>query len=61
MYKLFCDGDPVALGIEVPGGWNIEKLGEHLKTCKVCQAGLLNLLFPGGLTKEEKEAFEEGK
>lgn len=43
-YKLLCKSDPVALGIENDDeSWDLEKLKEHIKQCKICSCALSKL------------------
>ncbi len=40
MYRLLCNADPRALGIETPEGhWDLDRLVAHQAGCVVCGAG----------------------
>ncbi len=56
MYKLYCNQDPKALGIEDDkGNWDCEKFILHIKECKQCKRflrkikrELFNIFLKGG-------------
>jgi len=68
-YKLFCQQNPQELGIaDKEGNWYIDKLEEHVKTCKECQKGLAklfsellypNVTIPDSISGIERELLEE--
>ncbi|MEO0282245.1 MAG: hypothetical protein ABIN05_07875 [candidate division WOR-3 bacterium] len=68
-YKLFCQQNPQELGIaDEKGNWHIDKLEEHIKTCKECQIGLAKLFagmlypdfeIPDTVSEQTREMFEE--
>lgn len=49
MYKLVCDQDPKALGIEdEEGNWNLAILEQHIHQCDCCAdftAAILDMLM----------------
>lgn len=37
-YRLVCQQDPIALGIELPSGdWDFKKFEEHVESCQHCR------------------------
>lgn len=54
IFKLLCNQDPRALGIEnESGAWDLAKFEAHLKSCKLCARG------KSALKRELKTALEK--
>jgi len=52
MYKLICDEDPKALGIEKDGKFDMERLKEHILSCRECREFAADLLHDIGAELE---------
>ena len=61
---LFCGCDPIALGIDAGGSWDMKSFRSHVETCEICRCGVgkvMGMMSSGTSPKKSAASAANGK